>query len=37
VLKGQSAQNISPTGTMNAGQATQAIRGAGAPAPKGGN
>ncbi len=37
VLKGQSAQTVSPTATMNADQATQNIRSAGAPAAKGAN
>ena len=37
VKKGQTTPGISPTGTMTADQATQAIRGGGAPAPKGGN
>jgi hypothetical protein len=35
VRKGESAPSSSPIGTMNADQATQAIRGAGAPQPKG--
>ena len=37
VKKGQTVQGISPTGTMTAEQTAQAIRGGGAPAPKGGN
>jgi hypothetical protein len=37
VKKGQAVQGISPTGTLTAEQTAQAIRGGGAPAPKGGN
>ena len=37
VLKGQTAQTSSPTGTMTADQTAQAIHGAGSPTPKGAN
>jgi len=37
VKKGQTVQGLSPTGTLTAEQTAQAVRGGGAPAPKGGN